>query len=180
MNCPKCKDIILKFKISNFPYSCPKCGGLWLESDSLGKLQELSDYTSGGHSTPEHDSRTGLCPQGHGILTRAKVEAEHSFFLEKCSKCNGIWFDKGEWQKVSESHIHKNLRNLWSFVWQQKQKSEKKKQQMISINKQALGDELYKAIMELADKLREHPEKHRALILLDEAIDKKPLTNQSS
>lgn len=63
--------------------------------------------------TDSSDGRTGLCPQGHGILIRARIDAEPGFFLERCPVCHGIWFDKGEWNALAQSHLLEHLDDLW-------------------------------------------------------------------
>lgn len=174
MNCPKCKDITLKKNEFSSPYFCPKCGGLWLESKSLDKLTEVSAHVLETASYPDHDSKTGLCPQGHGILTRARIEDEtQPFYLEKCSKCNGIWFDKGEWNRVAEIQFQESLLSIWSISWQRQKRKEKKEAELIEYYKTSLSPELYNDIIKLAERIRKHPEKFKALTLLKEELNKK-------
>lgn len=53
MKCPKCKSPELKPKTDNNLFTCPKCGGLWLEGYFKGLLHELNTFTTGGHQSPE-------------------------------------------------------------------------------------------------------------------------------
>lgn len=48
------------------------------------------------------DARSGLCPEGHAILTRARVDTEEPFHIERCASCHGLWLDKGEWNRLSD------------------------------------------------------------------------------
>ncbi len=174
MNCPKCKNAALKKKEFSSPYFCPECGGLWLESKFIDRLSEISDHTLKSNEYPDHDSKTGLCPQGHGILTRAKVnDDDQPFYLERCSKCYGIWFDKGEWQKVAENHFQENLFQIWSLSWQREQRKNRKQAEMIELLKEKLSPELYNDIVNLAERINQHPERHKALTLLNEKLNKK-------
>ena len=172
MNCPKCKDAGLTRKENKTLYECLRCGGLWWEGLAFHRLEEISNYISGGHRKPEHDLKTGLCPQGHGILTRAKVESDQSFYLEKCSTCHGIWFDKDEWSKISESQLENNLLNLWSFSWKKEQRLKREEKALRKTYEQALGEGLYLEIVQVAHKIKAHPEKYRALTLFNEELKK--------
>ncbi|WP_163337594.1 zf-TFIIB domain-containing protein [Desulfopila sp. IMCC35008] len=172
MYCPKCKGVELRQNDENLPFTCPKCGGLWLESHALPRMQELADFSSGGHQNPDHDHKTGLCPGGHGVLTRTKIEVEQPFYLEKCVQCNGIWFDKGEWQKVSESQFETNLLQLWSRAWQREKRREHQEQEITRLDKEALGEELYYEIIQLAGKISAHPCRSRAVGLFQEELAK--------
>lgn len=120
-----------------------------------------------GHKKPDNDQRTGLCPQGHGILIRAKVEAEPPFYLEKCFKCGGVWFDKEEWLNIPEEYCEGDLYNLWSGGWQKQLKVQQKKEEMDLVYEQALGKELFREIKELARTIKNHKEKFRALELFN-------------
>ena len=101
MNCPKCKTTELHKHGFDSPFYCKQCGGMWLESEKLREFMETSsEFHNEESGNSEHDERTGLCPSGHGIMIRARIDADEPFYLEKCSQCGGIWFDRGEWQKI--------------------------------------------------------------------------------
>ena len=151
-------------------YECLRCGGMWWKGIFSHDLGDIADFMSGGHKKPEYDVKTGLCPQGHGILTRARVEADPPFYLEKCSECNGIWFDKDEWLKISENQCENNLLNLWSVAWRKEQRLKREQQEMQEVYEQSLGADLYREIVAIAQKIKGHPQKGRALALLHEEL----------
>lgn len=172
MNCPKCKDIDLRKKEFNSPYRCNKCWGMWLEFDKIPRFfEKMNEEISGEAAENFHDGKTGFCPCGHGLMTRAKVEGmENSFYLEKCSSCGGIWFDRGEWQKIVENSLADNLNDIWCASWQAQQRKKKTRASYLEINKRVLGEDVFEKIIELSKILKDHPDKGRAVALLQQEI----------
>lgn len=119
----------------------------------------------------DYDIRTGLCPSGHGIMIRAKVDIDEPFYLEKCTICGGIWFDKGEWLRIAESNLADSLSNIWSKSWQRKQSKEKDRNSFLKTNQKLLGEQIFNLIIELSKALKDHPEKSRAIALLQQEIE---------
>jgi len=118
----------------------------------------------------DHDSMTGLCPAGHGIMIRAKVDIDEPFYLDKCTSCGGIWFDRGEWLRIVENNLAENLCNIWSKAWQRKHSKEKNRAFFLNMNHKLLGDNIFNMIIQLSNMLKKHPEKNRAIALLQHEI----------
>lgn len=172
MNCPKCKTSELNKNAFNSPYFCKSCGGMWYADDSTAdfgdiKVQHIDDKDA----SKDHDHKTGMCPSGHGIMIRAKVDIDEPFYLEKCSACGGIWFDKGEWLRIAENNLADNLSMIWSKSWQRQQSIEKNRESFLQTNKTLLGESIFNTIIELSEKLKNHSEKDRAVALLRHEIE---------
>ncbi len=153
------------------PLFCPGCSGVWITSKELGKISEYSSAENEpAHSSeppdPNPDAITGLCPDGHGLMIRAKVHVEPHFYLERCTACGGIWFDRGELSRILENNLYENLTMFWTLSWQRMQRKQKGEASYLKSNKQLLGDDIYDSIIDLAGKLKGHPEQLRALALL--------------
>jgi len=171
MKCPKCRSSELKKPNYHSPFFCEKCGGMWLLNVERSDLPEITiDPADIDLDSDDHDKKTGICPSGHGIMIRAKVDIGEPFYLEKCTICGGIWFDRGEWQRVAENNLAENLSHIWSRSWQRKQSQEKNRGSFLKLNQKLLGDPIFQAIMELANELKDHPEKGRAIALLQQEI----------
>jgi Zn-finger nucleic acid-binding protein len=172
MKCPKCENSDLRKKSFPEPYDCPECGGIWVREEDFYRMNENSfeaaeDNVSG---VKIRDLRTGLCPEGHGIMLRARIEGDNPFYLERCTACGGIWFDGGEWQQIAASHFLKNLPDFWSISWQRNQMQEKNRRQYLQQNEELLGHELFNLILALAENLKRHPDKSRALAFLQQEM----------
>lgn len=144
MKCPKCRNEILQKSVDRAPSCCPKCQGIWVLDALLPKISSEVDEQHGkSEAAAEHDRVTGLCPSGHGIMIRAKVDLPTPFYLEKCAICGGIWFDKGEAQRIGGTIFLENLNELWSRAWQHKQRKEQNRKRFLEINQKLLGDEAF-------------------------------------
>ncbi|RUM36704.1 MAG: hypothetical protein DSY50_01860 [Desulfobulbus sp.] len=171
MNCPKCKTVELRKRGYDSPANCYKCGGMWLGRKQLPQFIEHADSginESGG--TGHHDEITGLCPSGHGIMIRARIDIDQPFYLEKCPTCGGIWLDYGEWEKIVSNRLVEHLHEFWCQSWQAKQRKDKQRVNFLESNRQILGDQVFREVMNLSELLKEHPEKGRALALLQQEI----------
>lgn len=91
MQCPKCKVEELQKSEHQLFYLCKKCQGMWLVDAGIPDYPEISreDHRSSDNS-PDNDQVTGLCPSGHGIMIRAKVDLAEPFYLEKCITCDAV------------------------------------------------------------------------------------------
>ncbi len=170
MKCPKCKTTELKTSGYNSPYFCDECKGMWLTNTNDSSLPEITIESIEDTSITGNDSKTGLCPSGHGVMIRAKVDIDEPFYLEKCTACGGIWFDKGEWQRIAENNLSDNLSIIWSKSWQRNQSKTKNRESFLETNQKLLGEQIFKEIMDLSEKLKSHPEKDRALALLQQEV----------
>lgn len=174
MQCPKCQTVVLKKSSFNAPHLCPGCGGMWRQSGDHAELPEATIEALGNEgfdgvgSTDDMDKKTGLCPAGHGIMIRARVALDQPFYLEKCTACGGIWFDKGEWLRIAEHNLADSLPAIWSKAWQRRQREEKDRESYLGLNKRLLGDSLFDAVMAVASQLKGHPERDRAMALLQQ------------
>ena len=168
MNCPKCKNVALEKASFEAPYSCSQCGGIWVLNEEINKLTEASfdDQQVEKTDDDDYDSKTGLCPNGHGIMIRAKMDFETPFYLERCTQCGGIWFDHGEWNQVARNHLFDNITEFWTMAWQRKHQQEKNREHFLELNKDLLGNDVFDLVLTLAEKLKDHPEKLRAVGLL--------------
>lgn len=171
MNCPKCKEAELRKLGFDSPYNCYKCGGMWIEHEKFPEFIERQEQTNNEEiGTGLNDDKTGLCPAGHGIMIRARIDIDEPFYLEKCSTCGGVWFDNGEWKKIINYNLTESFSEFWCAAWQIKQRNEKNRRNYLDINRKLLGDTIFNEIMNLSEILKSHPEKGRALALLQQEI----------
>lgn len=171
MKCPKCKKITLKKKNHNSPYFCENCQGMWVvDYGSISSL-DLDEEDNAVCSEQNNDHKTGLCPAGHGIMSRAKIDIDKPFYLEKCTACGGVWFDKGEWEQIVDNQLNDNLDLVWSNTWQKAQRQAKNHQSFLDMNRDILGDELFSKIVDLSTQLKSHPERSRAVAFLQQELE---------
>ena len=181
--CPKCKSVALvtaegalaQVDASERSLACPSCHGYFLphrvvEHWKSEPFVEVSDGVSTSMH-PELDRKTGLCPLGHGILLRARVEAEQVFYLERCGFCHGVWLDGGEWQRLAASHYLEHLDDLWDPAWQRQRRSEKLQHERDRSLSAQIGEKLYGDLAAVVEPLRDHPARAQALAWITERLD---------
>ena len=160
MRCVKCRDARLERIRSAVPsrgWTCPACGGLWIPDGKALGATPPAELAEAAASNADADGRTGLCPNGHGILARAQTHLDSGFYLERCSQCLGVWFDRGEWQKIAAAGLSSGLFEIWSESWQRQQRQEAAEQAHRERLEAELGRELVEGIERVARELREHP-----------------------
>ncbi len=146
-------------------WSCPGCHGFWLQNGRMpDDAETVSDTDSPAHPRREdHDARAGLCPEGHGLLTRAQTFIGEGFYLERCHHCAGIWFDAGEWQRVFAAGLADGLYTIWNASWQREQRVSDRQARYRRQLETALGAELLEQLGGLAETLAAHPERELAV-----------------
>ncbi len=109
MNCPVCKKVkLVRTKYEDTPVrKCSQCHGYLVQGKRVGAIKN-SQQNSDEEFLTEIASASGTdtqksihCP---GCLSRmAKLKeslASQRYWLDKCSKCDWIWFDAGELAKL--------------------------------------------------------------------------------
>ncbi|MCK5706115.1 MAG: zf-TFIIB domain-containing protein [Candidatus Aureabacteria bacterium] len=116
MKCPTCTNDLLKSKLDNFETGfCNACRGMWFDSFTFEEFKEVESPFSVlldidiWKDAKKHkvSPSTKTCPQ----CTKRLYKTEYStsgIILDICPICQGIWFDRGELEKVI-SYIDKEI-----------------------------------------------------------------------
>ena len=101
--CVKCTSVLDKSMVGDIEVDlCPKCGGLWLDYGEVAKLAALTDaevkplhklLTGGGGPPPIPSDAKAHCPVCPGELKEVVLGTIH---VDYCTKCKGMYLDKGE------------------------------------------------------------------------------------
>ena len=78
--------------------ACPRCDGIWLDKDELGKIlgnRRLSDYLT---------KRIGVKTESPLVCPRCGSLMDHEFAedveVDACLNCAGLWLDPGELEEL--------------------------------------------------------------------------------
>jgi Zn-finger nucleic acid-binding protein len=171
--CPKCDAGALLALDGSIALCCAKCSGFWVpplgfeEPDIIASLKER-DRRPSQHL--EQDHRTGPCPEGHGLLRRARVTNEDPYFLERCARCGGVWFDPGEWSRLAEADLLGDVTTLWSPAWREHLSEEQNRVSLEADLRHKLGVETFDLLETLAEKLSQQKLGGLALAYLRERL----------
>jgi len=168
MNCPVCHHPALEaseLMAHLDALRCPQCEGKWLPSVNyrawLAAYQERLPERAAHEIFEIHDDQSvKLCPECRRILLRYKVKADLGFLLDHCSSCNGVWFDKNEWEALASRHLHDELHLIFTEPWQRKVEREESRLQQQRLLKRRLGEEDYEELKRVYAWLWAHPQHH--------------------
>lgn len=180
MNCPKCRGASLKSLIpysSEPPYRCHVCGGYWVNLEMAVRLPELAAQDEPQPEEENRDAKAGLCPHGHGILRRARVELDDRFYLDRCGTCAGVWFDQGEWERLATANLLGNLGQLWTQAWQRQQQAHAAETSTLQRAEQRFGPALTQSLLALAAELRDEPLRSEAIAFLQERSRRRTISS---
>ena len=113
--CPACRSDGLEqaFLGDDLPaYRCAACNGVWLRAQEYMAWQRGRDSTrpdaplwareACAASLVTDGDCAKLCPDCGRFLRRYKIWPDADLHLERCSACNGVWFDLREWQALKK------------------------------------------------------------------------------
>lgn len=106
--CPCCKTQLDQVQYERVPiYNCGKCGGYWLDKMRLDVILERREVTmtepvrekllkiAADSNTKE---RLWCIPCGTE-MKKEQFKYWSDIEIDRCPKCNGLWFDRGELEK---------------------------------------------------------------------------------
>ncbi len=175
MKCPKCQteplDRAPALPNVGSPRICPVCRGLWVEkrlyrhpaAEAFREQTATARSPAGGY-----DLKTGLCPLGHGLLTRVRIGREPRFYLDRCARCGGIWFDGGEWDRIVRARLLDHLPRLWTRTWRRHRRAAEASADHLAWARRRFGPELLAELQELAGRLEGSAVRSEALAFLRE------------
>jgi Zn-finger nucleic acid-binding protein len=170
--CPKCRSATLATFSgggrAEHPARCSQCRGVWVprRASVFESLEDGGPDSAGASS----DAHAGLCPKGHGLLRRARLDGDLGFALDRCSTCGGTWFDAGEWHEIASRQLLESLDDLWDPVKQRQAREIKGLDRWRSEMLATLGAKTMGELEDLARVLATHPDGVQALAFLQEAV----------
>ncbi len=102
MDCPVCKNAMITLELAEVEIDhCIDCGGIWLDVGELElllgdpeKSKQLLDSFEIDSNCTEKPRRCPICDKK---MQRIIVgQATPALLIDKCTKGDGLWFDKGE------------------------------------------------------------------------------------
>ena len=170
--CPKCKTITLRAagRGGTPVIRCYQCHGMWLRREDAEVLsigEPIQDPYSmlprkADADVGDPDAKNGLCPDGHGIMGRARVVLDDTFYVERCSTCHGMWFDAGEWQALADHRLVVELERLFDPEWQRAMRARQieagHRARLVTL----VGAELVDALDRVTEEILAHPKGREA------------------
>ncbi len=175
MKCPVCKTNTLGSMIlnDNLPaQSCSQCGGIWVSSTAYftwqrAKGMDVPEKPGGNPFDPTWETKElKLCPDCGHIMARYKIFPNVDYYLDHCNNCNGIWFDKNEWEALAARNLHDNLHEFFTHPWQEKIRQHEAAHLMEELYLSKFGPADYEYIQKVRAWLQDHPRRGMLLAFL--------------
>ena len=175
MKCPVCKlDMLGAITLVNdLPArQCSQCNGIWISSNAYMSWQrakgiDLPEKKTGSSFDPTWEAETfKICPDCGHMMRRFKIFPGIEFFLDRCSNCNGIWFDHHEWDALAERNLHDNLPDFFTRPWQDTLRAGEAKIRMENLYTTKFGAQDFEKIKEVRAWIAEHPQRNMLLAFL--------------
>ena len=167
MKCPVCDT----HSLSNLEleemlqgYKCSKCEGCWIKGFQYWKWLKAH-----GDTLPEKpaeftldldvsDSKqVKICIECGHLMIRNKVGHGIPFYLDRCSACGGIWFDKNEWEVLKSRNLHDEIHLIFTSAWQS---DNREKEQQVNYEKalaEILGEKDHDDLRKFKSWISKHP-----------------------
>jgi len=106
MDCPVCKNAMITLELADVEIDhCTDCGGIWLDAGELELLlgnpehaEQLLDSFKIDTDSAEKRRKCPIC-----LKKMQKIivgQSKPILTLDKCTRGDGLWFDKGELQDI--------------------------------------------------------------------------------
>jgi len=108
--CPRCSEPLARTKLKGRKLQvCKACGGVWIGTDDLTHLMKTTPASLVAAGTKFRNlvgvgwNRVGpkRCPQCGEKLAIAWAAGGARVIVDRCAKCDGVWFDNGELAAVA-------------------------------------------------------------------------------
>ena len=174
MKCPVCHTTDLqlaKLDVGLGAMHCDVCAGNWVSSSSYWYWLEQR-----GVNMPECESaapvqiadqqQAKLCPECNRIMIRYKVGHNLEFDLDQCSSCNGVWFDKNEWESLQAKNLHDDIHLIFTAAWQSEVNKDERRKIFERIYQHKFGDADYAELKRMREWLDKNPKRNEMLAFL--------------
>ena len=110
MDCPRChiplsnKTVLDNKYFVNLDY-CHSCGGIWLDSGELERLEKTIEPTffeirKIPDTTEQQAKLVCPCCGDHPALEKVVHPRDHKVVMDYCTGCKGLWLDTGEIEAI--------------------------------------------------------------------------------
>lgn len=100
MNCPKCSNTALMNLLGQLDF-CPSCQGTWFDKGETAKYFSLDQDIPDLAASLTTAEKKGLsCPRCSSELAELKYDVSSDLLLDRCTECEGLWFDAEEVDKL--------------------------------------------------------------------------------
>ena len=174
MKCPACQTGTLNLEMIGEELrsrKCSQCDGRWIASSDYWKWLErrgdrLPEREGGGEALSVEDSvNPKICPDCGHIMFKYSVGHGVDFKLDHCDACNGVWFDRNEWEVLESRNLHDEVNLIFTAPWQSEVLSEERARAFEKLHRGKFGAD-YEKLAELKSWIDAHENRSAILAFL--------------
>lgn len=175
MQCTSCKQGTLQPAYLDALFQshhCSHCEGdfvlipdylRWLKQ-AINDNKEIASQLVTGVETIDEDSindtqRMILCPITGRMMTKYKISATSSHYLDYSPTVQGIWLDKGEWTLLVANGLADQLHKIFTDHWQLEIRAQESHNMLEKLHREKFGDTDYQKIKEFRSWMNNHEKK---------------------
>src|ERR1044072_665633 len=174
MLCPVCKTPELEMQIlaKGLPsHHCKGCEGNWISSTAYWYWLEQQGVSRARKATPTtievaDNQQAKLCPECNRIMIMFRVGHQLNFALDQCAGCNGVWFDKNEWESLKDQQLHDDIHLIFTAPWQNQVRAEERQKAFEKIYISKFGQADYAELVRIRAWLKAHSKQQEMLAFL--------------
>jgi Zn-finger nucleic acid-binding protein len=150
---------------------CESCAGNWIASTAYWYWLEQRGGSLAENLTPApievaDNQQAKLCPECSCIMIMFRVGHQLNFALDQCATCNGVWFDKNEWESLKESNLHDDIHLIFTALWQDAVRIDERRQAFEKIYISKFGSEDYAELVRVRAWLQGHAKQQEMIAFL--------------
>lgn len=89
---------------------CYVCNGVWFDAGELKKyfaekITIVNSPSIGPNFRKELDEKVGKCPRCGIDMVKKEAPRDPSITIDVCGKCNGVWLDNTEIDKLEKANL---------------------------------------------------------------------------
>ncbi|MFN4117412.1 zf-TFIIB domain-containing protein [Acidovorax sp.] len=152
--------------------ACPDCGAVLLKMDDWRRWRSRSPaavalgVSVAADAVSADPGRARACPACTRLMERLPLDAAGALRLDRCSTCQTVWLDPGEWQALVERGLASQLDAQMSDGGQRRLQAERLHASRIQALRQRHGDACMDEVLRIRRWLAEQPRRDEVLALL--------------
>lgn len=120
MDCPKCNSVMEEVEFGGVVVDrCTSCKGIWfdaLEHEELKKMKKSHKIDTGKEEVGLENDKIGNinCPRCNVKMIKMVDKDQPHIWYEKCSSCDGVYFDAGEFKDYKKENFMDKIKDLFT------------------------------------------------------------------
>lgn len=150
---------------------CEACEGTALKLDDYQRWrvrspQPLASDTITLLQADDADSRVRACPHCARLMQRYRPSTELEFWIDRCTACQLVWFDRDEWTALADLGLAGHLRSVLTDAWQRQLRDDEIDRQREATLRARHGDATMDEVERIRAWLFAQPQREELLALL--------------